>query len=61
VVVFEDANIEKAVQISSVALFSNNGQLCTAGSRTFVHESIYDKFVEAATANAKKLQVGDSS
>jgi len=61
VVVFEDADIEKAVQISSIALFSNNGQLCTAGSRTFVHEAIYDEFVEAATVAAKKLQVGDPS
>jgi len=37
VVVFEDANIAKAVTIANMALFSNNGQLCTAGSRTFVH------------------------
>jgi len=61
VVVFEDANIEKAVQIASMAVFWNNGQLCTAGSRTFVHEKIYDKFVEAATEAAKQLQVGDPS
>jgi len=61
VVVFEDANIEKAVQIANMAVFFNNGQLCTAGSRTFVHESVYDKFVEAATNAAQNLQVGDPS
>ena len=35
------------------------GQCCTAGSRTFVEASIYDKFVEAATERAKKRSVGN--
>jgi acyl-CoA reductase-like NAD-dependent aldehyde dehydrogenase len=43
-----------------MALFFNMGQCCTAGSRTFVHESIYDKFVEKAVARAKQINVGDS-
>jgi aldehyde dehydrogenase (NAD+) len=43
-----------------MALFFNMGQCCTAGSRTFVHESIHDKFVEKAVARAKQINVGDS-
>ena len=35
------------------------GQCCTAGSRTFVHESIYDEFVKKAVDAAKKRVVGD--
>lgn len=40
-------------------VFSNAGQSCVAGSRTFVHEDIYDKFVEKAIAIAKGIKVGD--
>ena len=35
------------------------GQCCCAGSRTFVHESVYDEFVEKAKARALKRVVGD--
>ncbi|KAL6066357.1 Retinal dehydrogenase 1, variant 2 [Balamuthia mandrillaris] len=60
-VIFEDADLDKAVQLAQRAIFWNNGQLCTAGSRTFVHESIYDQFVEKATAAAQSIRVGDPS
>lgn len=59
VVVMDDADIDEAVQIALFALFSNNGQLCTAGSRTFVHEKIYEKFLEKAKESVKKLTIGD--
>ena len=36
------------------------GQCCTAGSRTFVHESVYDDFVQKATELARKRVVGDT-
>lgn len=39
--------------------FNLQGQCCAAGSRTFVHESIYDEFVEKAKARALKRTVGD--
>ncbi|XP_072034042.1 aldehyde dehydrogenase, mitochondrial-like [Amphiura filiformis] len=58
-VILSDADIEDAVETSHTALFFNHGQCCTAGSRTFVEESIYDKFVEAATERAKKRTVGN--
>ncbi|XP_014094614.1 aldehyde dehydrogenase X, mitochondrial isoform X1 [Bactrocera oleae] len=59
VVVFEDADIDLAVDITHEALFSNHGQSCCAGSRTYVHEKIYDKFVAKAVAAAKARKVGN--
>ncbi|KAL9642268.1 hypothetical protein ABK040_007267 [Willaertia magna] len=58
VVVFGDANIDEAVQLAAFAVFNNNGQICTAGSRTYVHESIYDKFVEKASQYVSSFKVG---
>ena len=43
-IICPDADLEVAVSQSCI-VFGNNGQSCIAGSRTFVHESIYDKFV----------------
>ncbi|XP_054726875.1 aldehyde dehydrogenase, mitochondrial [Anastrepha obliqua] len=59
IVVFEDADLDLAVDITHEALFSNHGQSCCAGSRTYVHEKIYDKFVAKATAAAKARKVGN--
>ena len=39
--------------------FSNTGQICCAIKRTFVHESIYDEFVEAIAKEARKAKMGD--
>lgn len=58
VIVFPDVNVEEAVRISNFALFNNNGQLCTAGSRTFVHEDIYEQFVQEAVKQARQMKVG---
>jgi len=58
-VIFPDANLDFAVQMASIAVFSNNGQLCTAASRCFVHEKIYSEFVEKAKAKAASIKVGD--
>ncbi|XP_004524261.1 aldehyde dehydrogenase X, mitochondrial isoform X3 [Ceratitis capitata] len=59
VVVFEDADVDVAAGIAHEALFSNHGQSCCAGSRTYVHEKIYDQFVAKATALAKARKVGN--
>ena len=40
-------------------MFNNHGQNCCAGSRTFVHESIYDEFVKGAVKAAQNRPVGD--
>ncbi|KAF2359944.1 Aldehyde dehydrogenase domain [Trinorchestia longiramus] len=60
VVVCEDCHdIDEAVEISHAALFNNHGQNCCAGSRTYVHESIYDEFVKKAAALASQRVLGD--
>ncbi|KAJ0704316.1 putative aldehyde dehydrogenase domain, aldehyde/histidinol dehydrogenase [Helianthus annuus] len=58
-IVCEDANVDEAVDLAHDALFFNQGQCCCAGSRTFVHEHVYDEFVEKAKALALKRVVGD--
>ncbi|GLT47235.1 hypothetical protein SLA2020_209440 [Shorea laevis] len=58
-IVCEDADIDQAVEEAHFALFFNQGQCCCAGSRTFVHERIYDEFLEKAKARAMRRSVGD--
>jgi len=58
-IILADADFEHAVKMAHFGLFFNQGQCCTAGSRTYVQASIYDKFVEASVELAKKRVVGD--
>lgn len=58
-IVFADADLDAAVDGSWFGLFFNQGQCCCAGSRLFVEESIYDKFVEKMVAKVKAQKVGD--
>ncbi|RYR18112.1 hypothetical protein Ahy_B03g062736 isoform D [Arachis hypogaea] len=58
-IVCEDADVDQAVELAHFALFFNQGQCCCAGSRTYVHERVYDEFVEKAKARALKRIVGD--
>jgi len=58
-IVFNDADMDWAVQASHDALFANMGQCCTAGSRLFVQESCYDEFVKKSVELAAKKIVGD--
>lgn len=58
-IVCEDANVDEAVELAHAALFYNQGQCCCAGSRTYVHERVYDEFVEKAKARASQRVVGD--
>jgi len=58
-IVMDDADIDKAVELAHFALFFNQGQCCCAGTRLMVQEGIYDKFVEKATEKAKMRKVGD--
>lgn len=57
-VVFEDANLDQAVNGALFAIYFNQGQICTAGARLFVQDSIYDAFVEKMVAKMAKLRVG---
>merc|ERR1719263_1242929 len=58
-IVFPDAVIQTAVDLTHWGLFFNQGQCCCAGSRVYVHESIYDEFVEKAIKAANNRKVGD--
>lgn len=58
-IILGDVDLTEAVETAHFGLFFNMGQCCCAGSRTFVQEDIYDKFVEAAAERAKKRTVGN--
>jgi phenylacetaldehyde dehydrogenase len=57
-IVFPDADLDVAIAGTADAIFYNQGQCCTAGSRLFAHKSIYDKVVEGVAAEAKKANIG---
>ncbi|KYZ87502.1 5-carboxymethyl-2-hydroxymuconate semialdehyde dehydrogenase [Alloalcanivorax xenomutans] len=59
VLVFEDADLDRALDAALFTIFSLNGERCTAGSRIFIQESVYDEFVKTFAERAKRLKVGD--
>jgi len=58
-IIFEDVDLDEAVEGAHMGLFANLGQSCCAGSRVFVEETIYQQFTEKSIARAKKRIVGD--
>ncbi|QCR28604.1 aldehyde dehydrogenase [Priestia megaterium] len=58
-IVFEDADLDEAVKGSIEAIYRNQGEICLAGSRLLVQESIYKQFLEKFTAEVRKIKVGD--
>lgn len=58
-IVFEDADLDEAVAGSIEAIFRNQGEICLAGSRILVQESIYDKFLDKYIEAVKKIKVGN--
>jgi 5-carboxymethyl-2-hydroxymuconic-semialdehyde dehydrogenase len=58
-VIFDDADLPRALDAAIFMIFSNNGERCTAGSRIFVQQSIYADFVDKFAARAKRINVGD--
>ena len=60
-IVFADANLDEALEGSLSTGFSKSGQICTAGTRLLVEESIADEFVALLTERVKGLVVGDPS
>jgi 5-carboxymethyl-2-hydroxymuconic-semialdehyde dehydrogenase len=58
-VIFEDADLARALDAAVFMIFSNNGERCTAGSRILVQKSIYADFVAKFAERAKKIRVGD--
>jgi len=57
VVIFPDANLDKAIDGAARGIFGNTGQVCAAGSRLFVHASVFDRVVEGVAERARALRV----
>ena len=58
-IVFADADLDDALKTTTRAAFWNQGEICLCGSRIFVHESIYDKFVDGFVRITKELRIGE--
>jgi aldehyde dehydrogenase (NAD+) len=58
-IVFPDADLDRAVETTILAIFFNTGECCCAGSRLFVHSDIKDEFLDRLAAAAEDLTVGD--
>ena len=58
-IVFDDCNFNKAVSVSVLSSFANQGQICLCGSRIFIQEKIYEKFKSEFVKKVKKLTIGD--
>lgn len=59
-IVFEDADIDAAIEGAAMAIFFNQGEACEAGSRLFVQSKIFDQVVEGVSKIAASMKVGDS-
>ena len=59
VILFADADLEKAIPIAARAIFANSGQVCFAGSRLFVEAPVYDKVVAGVAEIARTLRLGN--
>jgi len=58
-IVFADADLDEAINWVNFGIYFNHGQTCCAGSRIYVEESIYDKFIERFRERAAQNKVGD--
>ncbi len=58
VIVFPDADLERATAGAAEGIFRNAGQICVAGSRLYVHNKVFDRVVEGVVERAKTLKVG---
>ena len=59
VLIFDDADLDRALDAALFTIFSLNGERCTAGSRIFVQQTVYDDFKRKFAARADRLKVGD--
>ncbi|MGK0500764.1 MAG: phenylacetaldehyde dehydrogenase [Oceanicoccus sp.] len=57
-IILADADLQKAIAGSAMGIFFNSGQVCTAASRLYVHETVYDEVLAGITAIAKSLKIG---
>jgi succinate-semialdehyde dehydrogenase/glutarate-semialdehyde dehydrogenase len=61
VIVYDDADLEGALNLAVPTKFADAGQVCVTGDRFYVHESLHDAFVEGFVARAKAIKLGDGS
>lgn len=59
ILVFEDADIESAIGAAMLGNFYSSGQICSNGTRVFVHEAIHDRFVARLTERTESILIGD--
>jgi betaine-aldehyde dehydrogenase len=59
IIVFDDADIDNALNAALVANFYSTGQVCSNGTRVFVQAALHDEFVERLAARTKSIRVGD--
>ena len=57
-IVFADADLDRAVDGTALGVFGNQGEVCSAGSRVFVHRSIYDEVLQGLTEFAAGMKLG---
>ena len=58
-IVFDDADLDKAVDGAMIAKYRNNGQTCVCANRIYVQDGVYDEFAEKMSAAVAKMKVGD--
>ncbi len=58
-IIFEDCDLDEAVEVALMANFLTQGEVCVSGSRVYVAESIYDDFMARAVRGTKKLKIGN--
>lgn len=59
IIVFEDADLDRALDAATWGVFSFNGERCTANSRLYLHEDIADEFIEKLKQRVENIKVGD--
>jgi aldehyde dehydrogenase (NAD+) len=59
IVIFADADINRAVRATTAGAFFNAGQVCSAATRVVVEDSVHDEYVERLTERVKSLRVGN--
>jgi succinate-semialdehyde dehydrogenase / glutarate-semialdehyde dehydrogenase len=59
VIVFDDVNVDHVLDLSATSKFRNSGQVCVSPTRYYVHEKIYQRFVDGFAARANSWMVGD--
>lgn len=58
-IIFADSDIDEAVKWAHMGIYFSSGQVCVAGSRIYVQDSVYDEFLEKFKKRAEGTKVGD--